>query len=266
LIVLLPPSRSNSCSWRTRRSFGWSSGGDVAHLVQEQRPAVGELEAAHAPLEGPGEGPALVAEELALEEPGRDRGAVELDERPLLAAGRLVDRAGDQLLAGAGLAPHEDGRVGRRHGLDVLEDLREPAALADDLAEVVVELALQVALLAGQLVLQPLDLEVRERVRDRRRELVGDLEEELEVGRPEGPLAEAARGHGADQRAVHQQRRRGHALDPGLDDLVEARVPEGPQLGLGVGHLGAVGAGGHAGRAALEGAYAPVDPDVPADA
>ena len=51
--VRVPPRRSNSCSWRTRRSLAWVFGAHVADLVEEQRAAVGLLEAADALLVAP---------------------------------------------------------------------------------------------------------------------------------------------------------------------------------------------------------------------
>ena len=63
-------------------------------------------------LVGAGEGAALVAEELGLEELEGEGGAVDLDEGALAAGGAVVDGAGDELLADAGLAPDEDGGIG----------------------------------------------------------------------------------------------------------------------------------------------------------
>ena len=54
---------------------------DVADLVEEQRAAVGELEAAELALDGAGERALLVAEQLALEQRLGERAAVDLDER-----------------------------------------------------------------------------------------------------------------------------------------------------------------------------------------
>ena len=73
-------------SCKTRNSLGLQIERDVADLVEEQRAAVGELEAARAILEGAGDGAADVAEELALEQLPGDRGAVDLDHRPDAAA------------------------------------------------------------------------------------------------------------------------------------------------------------------------------------
>src|SRR5581483_12074324 len=55
--------------------------GQLADLVEEERAAVGQLEAADAPRVGPREGALLVPEQLALDERRRERGAVALDER-----------------------------------------------------------------------------------------------------------------------------------------------------------------------------------------
>src|SRR5262249_38622703 len=73
------------------------------HLVQEERAAVGELEAADLLSDGVGEGSSLVAEELALEEGRWDGGTVDLDEGSLAAPAPVVDRACDQLLPRPGL-------------------------------------------------------------------------------------------------------------------------------------------------------------------
>ena len=61
--------------------------GDVADLVEEQRPLVRQLEAADLLADGAGEGALLVAEQLALQEPRGDGRAVELDEGPARGAG-----------------------------------------------------------------------------------------------------------------------------------------------------------------------------------
>ena len=55
--------------------------GDLADLVEEQRAAVRELEASGLARDRARERAALVAEELALDELLRDRGAIDLDER-----------------------------------------------------------------------------------------------------------------------------------------------------------------------------------------
>ena len=107
----------------------------VAHLVEEQRAAVGQLEAAEPPRDRPGEGPLLVAEQLRLEHAGGQRGAVDPHERARLAGAVDVDGARHHLLAGAGLAAQEDRRRGLRHLLDPRQHVPQRRRLADDGAE-----------------------------------------------------------------------------------------------------------------------------------
>ena len=58
----------------------------LAHLVEEDRAAVGQLEAADAPLDRAGERALDVAEQLALDEPRRDGAQLTLTSAPLPAA------------------------------------------------------------------------------------------------------------------------------------------------------------------------------------
>ena len=62
------------------QDLGLRPQGHVADLVQEERAAIALLELADPPAVGPGEGAPLVAEQLALEEVLRDRGAVQRQE------------------------------------------------------------------------------------------------------------------------------------------------------------------------------------------
>jgi hypothetical protein len=134
--------------------------GDIADLVEEERPLVGQLEAADFLRDGAGEGAFLVAEQLALDQPCGDGRAVELDEGPVAAGAQLVEGAGDELLAGAGLAADEHGGVGGGDGFDLLQHPAQGGAPADDLVEVVfgADLFFQVDLLLVQFVLERLDL------------------------------------------------------------------------------------------------------------
>src|SRR2546427_10433989 len=93
---------------------------DLADLVEEEGAAMGHLEASDLLRDGPGERAPLAAEELALQEPRRDGGAIDLDEGSLTAAASVVDGARDQFLPRAGLAEHEHGRVGRRDSRHLL--------------------------------------------------------------------------------------------------------------------------------------------------
>jgi hypothetical protein len=85
--------------------------GHVADLVQEHGAPGGGLEQADLVAVGPGEGPALVAEQLAGQQGARD-GAAVLDQEGLAVAGAdAVDLAGQDLLAHAGFAGDEHGVV-----------------------------------------------------------------------------------------------------------------------------------------------------------
>ena len=83
-------------------------------------PVVRVLELAELALLRAGEGALLEAEQLALEQLRRQRGAVHLDEGLVAAARELEQRARDQLLAGAALAAHQHGDVGVG---DLLDDV-----------------------------------------------------------------------------------------------------------------------------------------------
>ena len=122
----------------------------LGDLVEEQRAVVGELETALAAFDGAGERAFLVTEQFALEQGVGNGGAVDRDVRRVGARAQLVERLGDELLAGAGLAADQHRRVGRRGVLDHLIDLAHLGALADHRAEraVFAELAPQHAHLA----------------------------------------------------------------------------------------------------------------------
>src|SRR5262249_58658099 len=64
---------------------------DLADLVEEEGPALGDLDVSGLALAGAGEGALLAAEELALEEGLGQRGAVNLDEGPARARAGVVD-------------------------------------------------------------------------------------------------------------------------------------------------------------------------------
>ena len=95
---------------------------------------MGELEATDPPLERPGEGALLVAEDLALEQRLRNGGAVDGDERIAMTGRQLVERARRQLLAGAALAREQDGRGRGRRQLEQAEHLPHDRARPHELS------------------------------------------------------------------------------------------------------------------------------------
>ena len=115
--------------------FGLQRRRNVAHFVEEQRASVGQLEPAHLLGNRTGKRSLFMTEQLALEQVERDGGTIEFHERP--AASELscwIARA-DQLLAGAAFAVDQDGSIGRRDALDLVEHSFQRRTTADDLLE-----------------------------------------------------------------------------------------------------------------------------------
>ena len=104
LTVSFPPTRSNSRSCRKRRSFTWTAGAISPISSRNSVPWLACWNRPSRRVCAPVNEPALVPEELALEDAIGEGGAVELHEGPLGARAVLVDGGGDQLLAGARLA------------------------------------------------------------------------------------------------------------------------------------------------------------------
>ena len=96
--------------------------------------------------------PRDVAEEVGLEQVGRHRAELTVTNGRARARRVRVDRARDELLAGAALALDEDRRPRGPGQADELEDLAHPLGLADDApeAEALRELLAQAPVLLGQ--------------------------------------------------------------------------------------------------------------------
>ena len=84
---------------------------------------------------GAGERALLVAEQLRLEQLGGDRRGVERDERLVRARDCVVQRARDQLLAGARFAGDQHRHARARQAADGAEHLLHRGRLAEQLAE-----------------------------------------------------------------------------------------------------------------------------------
>ena len=150
--VRVLPSRSNSRSCSTRSSFGCSSSGisptssrnTVPWLASSKRPMRWLMAPVKAPLSWPNSSlssrPVGIAAQLSF------------TNAPIAPRAQLMDGARDQLLAGAGLARDEHGRIGRRDGLDLLQHAPQRGAAADDVLEqlVAADLVLEVELLAAR--------------------------------------------------------------------------------------------------------------------
>ena len=105
------------------QQLGLEARRNLADFVEQQRAAMRELEAAGALADGAGEGALLVAEQLGFEHAFRQRGAIELDERLVLARREIVHGAGEQLLAGAAFPAQQHGRIRFGDDFDLLHAL-----------------------------------------------------------------------------------------------------------------------------------------------
>src|SRR5262249_51122685 len=86
-------------------------------------------------VDGPGERPLDVAEQLALEQALAQGAAVDPDVRAVGAGAELVDGAGDDLLARPGFAHEEDAGPARRQQAGEAVRLPHGRAAADDARE-----------------------------------------------------------------------------------------------------------------------------------
>jgi hypothetical protein len=117
----------------------------VADFVEEDRAAVAEFELAQPLHRRAGERPPFVAEEFALDQIVRDRGAVDRDERFARAGAGLMDRAGEDFLARSRFAVDKYSYFRWCNQADLIEDALHVAGLADHAvqAESLVELNAQ---------------------------------------------------------------------------------------------------------------------------
>jgi hypothetical protein len=104
----------------------------IADLVEKERPAMRQLEAARLALDGAGEGAFLVPEQLGFEKRLRDGGAIDGDERAVVAWAERVQRPGEQLFSRAAFTLEQDRRIGLRRAMQLLRDLTKLGVIADD--------------------------------------------------------------------------------------------------------------------------------------
>src|SRR5262249_21664503 len=103
----------------------------VADLVEEDRPAVRDLEQPHLRAGRAGERAPLVAEQLRLEQLARERGAVEVHDRLVGARALLVQPLRKERLARPGLALNEDRALGDEHAVRTALELADRVARAE---------------------------------------------------------------------------------------------------------------------------------------
>ena len=108
---------ANLAAFQHAQQLGLHRLRQLADFVEKDRAAVGNFKQADAVLIGAGERTLAVAEQLAFDERFRQRAAIDRDKRLAGARALVVNGAGDQFLAGAGLAQDEHGRLrGRNFG------------------------------------------------------------------------------------------------------------------------------------------------------
>ena len=104
----------------------------LGDLVQKDRAGIGLFELSDAGRRRARERALLVTEQLAFQELGRQRRAIDLHERPLLARRPLMDGARDELFPDTALAANQHGDVAVRHLLDHLSDGFHVGAVAPE--------------------------------------------------------------------------------------------------------------------------------------
>ncbi len=105
----------------------------VADLVEEHRALIAQFELTDFPSGGAGKRPALMPEQLALQQLPGDGRAVDGHERPILARAEVMDHPGKELLTGPALPEQEHGRAATRDLFRLLLRFLQGAALADHL-------------------------------------------------------------------------------------------------------------------------------------
>jgi hypothetical protein len=90
----------------------------LAHFVEKDSSVVTGLERTHPAADGSGERASDVAEQVRLDEVGRDGRAVDHHKRPLLTAAVLVNGVGQRRFSSAGFAFDEHAAVGTGHAGD----------------------------------------------------------------------------------------------------------------------------------------------------
>ena len=103
------------------QQLGLNCRGQLAHLVQEQGAAVGQLHQSSLVPHAAGEGPALVAEQFVVGQGFVQHRAVDGEERAAGPPGMLMDELGRELLAGAGFTEQQRGHVRPRDQIQLFE-------------------------------------------------------------------------------------------------------------------------------------------------
>src|SRR4029077_15597783 len=136
------PRRSNSCSCKTRKSFGCKASGRSPISSRKRGASVGHFEPANFWRDGSGEGALLVPEKFALLKIEGNGRAIQRHEGASAAPAEIVNGAGDQLLASARFAKHQHSGIGGRHTLHFREHKFQSRAAAYDVIKLAIFIVL----------------------------------------------------------------------------------------------------------------------------
>src|SRR4030095_16687797 len=104
-----------------------------------------------------------------------------------------MNRTSDEFFAGPGLSVNQDRRIGLCNCLNLLQNVFERLTLADDVLKIArLNRLFEVKFLFFQFVLERINLVKRKRVLYRKRDLIGDLGEQIQVIRGEGVFKESS--------------------------------------------------------------------------
>ena len=114
MIGWLPPTRSKVPHLQHAQNFRLRRRRHVADFIEKDRAAVALLEFADALRGRAGERASFVPEQFAFEKVLRNGRAIDGEERLLAALAVMINRAGNQFLAGAAFAGDQRGGIGCR--------------------------------------------------------------------------------------------------------------------------------------------------------
>ena len=184
----------------------------IADLVEKERAAVRGLEPAAPGPDGPGKSAPFMAEQLGLQQPLRNGGAIDGDQRSVFSHARSVNRLRQQILAGAALAFDQYRDIRARHPLHGVQHTNERIASSDEAFEASRLRRLE----RGDLLLQAPTLE-RTRHDDLQLNHVERFGEEVvraTAQRVGGCLPDTEAGHGNDRDVRRQLPARPDRIEP----------------------------------------------------
>src|SRR5579863_10221550 len=167
---------------------------DFSDLIEEDRPAMGQLKASYSLADRAREGAFFMAEKLALQQSRGNGCAIQFHEGIRFSRAEIVHGSSNQFLARARLAIDQHSGVGRRDGLNLSQNKLQSLAVSDDVLEMklAADLGFQIDVLLREPVFELRYLSVSDRVLDSERDLIRNWTEEGEILFTERTLPRAA--------------------------------------------------------------------------